>query len=118
MAWVQSLKGLLTPPGSASMRAHPIPPVTEPLQYRAIGLVRGTYAPTDTEQLTRGTLTDAQGVPLGCPRAAQGVPKWCRMKIKSPWTLSAASGSGTGALTQANASSHQCRSCRCARTGR
>ena len=46
------------------MRAHPIPPVTEPLQYRAIGIVRGTYAPTDPEQLTRGTLTDAQGVPL------------------------------------------------------
>ena len=46
------------------MRAHPIPPVTEPLQYRAIGLVRGTYAPTDPEQLTRGTLTDAQGVTL------------------------------------------------------
>ena len=46
------------------MRAHPIPPVTEPLQYRAIGLVRGTYTPTDPEQLTRGTLTDAQGVPL------------------------------------------------------
>ena len=46
------------------MRAHPIPPVTESLQYRAIGLVRGTYAPTDPEQLTRGTLTDAQGVPL------------------------------------------------------
>ena len=46
-----------------SMRAHPIPPVTEPLQYRAIGLVRD-YAPTDPEQLTRGTLTDAQGVQL------------------------------------------------------
>ena len=64
VGWLQSSQGLLTPPGSASMRAHPIPPVTEPLQYRAIGLVRGTYAPTDPEQLTRGTLTDAQGVQL------------------------------------------------------
>ena len=46
------------------MRAHPIPPVTEPLQYRAIGLVRGIYAPSDPEQLTRGTLTDSNGLAL------------------------------------------------------
>jgi len=38
------------------MRQHPITPVTEPMQYRAIGVVRGTYAPTDAEQLTRGVL--------------------------------------------------------------
>ena len=43
------------------MRDHPIPPVTEPLQYRAIGIVRGTYKPTDDEQLTRGMLVDAGG---------------------------------------------------------
>ena len=43
------------------MRDHPIPPVTEPLQYRAIGVVRGIYAPHDQEQLTRGVLTDDQG---------------------------------------------------------
>ena len=46
------------------MRAHPIPPVTEPLQYRAIGPVRGIYAPSDPEQLTRGTLTDSNGLAL------------------------------------------------------
>ena len=46
------------------MRAHPIPPVTEPLQYRAIGLVRATYAPSDSEQLTRGVLTDSSGSEL------------------------------------------------------
>ena len=46
------------------MRAHPIPPVTEPLQYRAIGLVRGIYAPSDPDQLTRGTLTDSNGLAL------------------------------------------------------
>ena len=46
------------------MRAHPIPPVTEPLQYWAIGLVRGIYAPSDPEQLTRGTLTDSNGLAL------------------------------------------------------
>ena len=43
------------------MRDHPIPPVTEPLQYRAIGVVRGVYTPHDQEQLTRGVLTDDQG---------------------------------------------------------
>jgi hypothetical protein len=46
------------------MRDHPIPPVTEPLQYRAIGLVRATYRPEDPEQFTRGVLVDAQGVEL------------------------------------------------------
>ena len=43
------------------MRDHPIPPVTEPLQYRAIGVVRGIYKPSDEDQLTRGTLIDANG---------------------------------------------------------
>ena len=46
------------------MRAHPIPPVTEPLQFRAIGLVRGTYTPTDPDQVTRGVLTDSNGLEL------------------------------------------------------
>jgi len=43
------------------MRAHPISPVTEPLQYRAIGVVRGVYEPGDPEQLTRGVLRTADG---------------------------------------------------------
>ena len=46
------------------MRDHPIPPVTEPLQYRAIGVVRGVYTPHDEEQLTRGFLTDSDGTKL------------------------------------------------------
>ena len=37
------------------MRDHPISPVTEPLQYRAIGVVRGTYKPESDDQLTRGS---------------------------------------------------------------
>jgi hypothetical protein len=37
------------------LRNHPIPPPSEPMQYRAIGLVRGRYMPT-AEQLTMGTL--------------------------------------------------------------
>ncbi len=43
------------------MRDHPISPVTEPLQYRAIGVVRGTYRPESDDQLTRGVLVDDQG---------------------------------------------------------
>lgn len=46
------------------MRDHPIPPVTEPLQYRAIGVVRGTYRPEDADQFTRGVLVDAEGQEL------------------------------------------------------
>ncbi|MFM7634768.1 MAG: hypothetical protein ACKO7Z_04115 [Cyanobacteriota bacterium] len=52
------------------MRQHPISPVTEPMQYRAIGVVRGVYEPTDAEQITRGRLrcedgTDIEAVVLG-----------------------------------------------------
>ena len=43
------------------MRNHPIPPVTEPLQYRAIGIVRGFYKPEDKDQFNRGKLIDLQG---------------------------------------------------------
>ncbi|MGC6481944.1 MAG: hypothetical protein ACON4T_00025 [Synechococcus sp.] len=43
------------------MRDHPISPVTEPLQYRAIGVVRGTYKPESENQFTRGVVVDDQG---------------------------------------------------------
>ena len=43
------------------MKNHPIPSVTDPLQYRAIGLVRGIYKPQDDETFTRGTLIDSKG---------------------------------------------------------
>ena len=43
------------------MRDHPISPVTEPLQYRAIGVVRGVYRPESDDQLTRGVLIDSDG---------------------------------------------------------
>jgi len=43
------------------MQNHPIPSVTDPLQYRAIGLVRGIYKPQDDETFTRGNLIDSKG---------------------------------------------------------
>ena len=38
------------------MHKHPIPPVTEPMQFRAIGLVRGVYVPEDPQLPTRGVI--------------------------------------------------------------
>ena len=43
------------------MRDHPIPPVTDLLQYRAIGLVRGKYLPEDPEHFSRGVIVDEKG---------------------------------------------------------
>ena len=48
----------------ATMRHHPISPVTEPMQYRAIGVVRGTYVPSDPDQLTRGTIQTEDGTAI------------------------------------------------------
>ena len=41
--------------GTTANRQQPIPPPSEPMQYRAIGLVRGRYSASD-EQFTQGTL--------------------------------------------------------------
>ena len=46
------------------MQNHPIPSVTDPLQYRAIGIVRGTYKPHDNESFTRGLITDSNGLEM------------------------------------------------------
>jgi len=43
------------------MQNHPIPAVTDPLQYRAIGVVRAVYKPQDDENFTRGSLIDSKG---------------------------------------------------------
>jgi hypothetical protein len=46
--------------GTFSHRQQPIPPPSEPMQYRAIGLVRGSYK-ASAEQLTQGTLVATDG---------------------------------------------------------
>ena len=43
------------------MQNHPIPSVTDPLQYRAIGIVRGIYKPQDNENFNRGSIIDSKG---------------------------------------------------------
>lgn len=47
----------------ASLRQQPIPPPSEPKQYRAIGLVRGQYSPSE-EQFTRGEMKTADGTAI------------------------------------------------------
>ena len=43
------------------MLKNPIPKVTDPLQYRAIGIVNGKFTPHDHEQLNKGLITDNEG---------------------------------------------------------
>ena len=43
------------------MLKNPIPKVTSKLQYRAIGIVNGTFIPHDSDILNRGVLTDNKG---------------------------------------------------------
>ena len=43
------------------MIKNPIREVTNKLQYRAIGIVKGIYKPNNKEQLNRGTITDKDG---------------------------------------------------------
>ena len=43
------------------MLKNPIPQVTNKLQYRAIGIVKGVYKPHNLDQLNRGVLTDNEG---------------------------------------------------------
>ena len=49
--------------GNLANRQQPIPPPSEPMQYRAIGLVRGRYCASD-EQFTQGNLLTTDGVEL------------------------------------------------------
>ncbi|MGI0488372.1 hypothetical protein ACN4EK_23250 [Pantanalinema rosaneae CENA516] len=47
----------------AALRQQPIPPPSEPKQYRAIGLVRGRYTPSE-EEFTCGTVMTADNTEL------------------------------------------------------
>ena len=43
------------------MLKNPIPQVTDPLQYRAIGIVNGKFTPHDIQHLNKGLITDNEG---------------------------------------------------------
>jgi hypothetical protein len=49
---------------AAALRQQPIPPASEPMQYRAIGLIRGRYVASE-EQFTRGEIVTDDGVQIG-----------------------------------------------------
>lgn len=50
-------------PKPTILRQQPIPPASEPMQYRAIGLVRGKYVATD-EQFTKGNIITDDGAAI------------------------------------------------------
>ncbi|NMG18829.1 hypothetical protein [Brasilonema bromeliae] len=45
-------------------RQQPIPDPSEPMQYRAIGLVRGRYVAANSEQFTQGSIVTTDGTQL------------------------------------------------------
>lgn len=56
-----ALEPIQTAETSSLLRYQPIAPPSEPMQYRAIGVVRGTYEPAEADQLNRGNLTTVEG---------------------------------------------------------
>jgi len=52
---LQTDEAEVDPAIALGLRMHPIPPPSDPMQYRAIGLVRGRYLPSE-ERLTKGML--------------------------------------------------------------
>ena len=72
------------------MLKNPIPQVTDPLQYRAIGIVNGKFTPHDSEQLNKGLITDSEGkkietVVLG--KALSLLKKYIDLKKSYYWVV-------------------------------
>ena len=72
------------------MLKSPIPQVTDPLQYRAIGIVNGKFTPNNSEQLNRGLITDNEGekietVVLG--KALSLLKKYIDLKKSYYWVV-------------------------------
>ena len=72
------------------MIKNPIQEVTNKLQYRAIGIVRGIYKPNEIDQLNRGKLIDNEGkiidtVILG--KALSLIKKYINLKKDHFWIV-------------------------------
>ena len=72
------------------MTLSPIQAVTDKLQYRAIGIVKGVYNPYDLDQLNKGSITDDQGkkieaVVLG--KALSLIKKYINLKKSYFWIV-------------------------------
>ncbi len=71
-------------------RHLPIAPPSEPMQYRAIGLVRGTYLPTEADQINRGNLTTEDGVVVDAVllgRVTSLVKKHLELTVPHLWVV-------------------------------
>jgi len=72
------------------MLKNPIPPVTNKLQFRAIGIINAKFTPHDSEQLNRGFLIDNEGekietVVLG--KALSLLKKYIDLKKSYYWVV-------------------------------
>ena len=68
----------------------PIAPPSEPMQYRAIGLVRGTYTPLDPTQINRGNLVTADGASIDAVllgRVTSLVKKYLDLSLPHLWVV-------------------------------
>ena len=49
---------------NSAKRTQPIPPPSHPRQYRAIGLIKGRYQPTEEGQITQGNLITPEDIKI------------------------------------------------------
>ncbi len=72
------------------MIKNPIQEVTNKLQYRAIGIVKGIYKPNDIEQITRGKLIDNEGILIDTVilgKALSLIKKYINLKKNYFWIV-------------------------------
>ncbi|AGY58440.1 hypothetical protein [Gloeobacter kilaueensis] len=80
----------------------PFPAPSEPLQYRAIGIVRGRYEPSE-ERLTQGKLITGDGVEIDAVllgRVLSLVRKHLDLSVEHPWVVYPRTRDGGGLHTQ------------------
>lgn len=80
----------------------PFPAPSEPLQYRAIGIVQGRYEPSE-ERITQGTLHTDDGVAIDAVllgRVLSLVRKHLDLSVNHPWVVYPRTREGGGLHTQ------------------
>ena len=72
------------------MIKSPIQEVTNKLQFRAIGIVKGIYKPNNVDQFNRGTLTDKDGIVIDTVilgKALSLIKKYINLKKNYFWIV-------------------------------
>ena len=72
------------------MIKNPIQEVSNKLQYRAIGIVRGIYRPNNEDQLNRGILIDEEGITIDTVilgKALSLIKKYISLEKKYFWIV-------------------------------